>query len=149
MVEAGEIPEEAIADTLESIEGDFKEKADNTACMIKNLLAEAEAIKKEQEALAARAKSKLTRADGMKAYLARAMQETGVMKLETPRNVLSFRRSASLFIQDEEDFKQKHADLCKREIKVTIPKSEITKLIKEGQMIDGVELRENMNLQVK
>lgn len=149
MVESGEIPEEAIADTLESLEGDLREKADNIACMIKNLFAEAEAIKKEQETLSARVKSKLSKAEGMKAYLSRAMQETGMMKLETPRNALSFRRSMSLFIQDEEDFKQKHADLCKREVKVTIPKAEITKLIKDGREIDGAELRENMNLQVK
>ena len=34
-VESGEIPEEAIADTLEAIEGNFDDKVDSIACIIK------------------------------------------------------------------------------------------------------------------
>lgn len=148
-IENGEIPEEAIPDTLESIQDDFKTKADNIACCIKNLKAEAEAIKAEREALDERAKSKTARAERLKCYLSAAMQNTGITKIETSRNALSFRRSSALFIADEEDFKQRHADLCKQEIKVTIPRAEITKMIKSGKDITGAELRTNQNLQIK
>lgn len=149
MVETGEIPEEAVGDTLEAIQGEFNEKADNVACMIKNLLAEADALKVEKSALDSREKSKRAKADRMKTYLSESMKKLGIWKLETARNALSFRKSTSLYIQDEEDFKQRHMDLCKKEIVITIPKSEITKLLKSNEEISGAELRENQNLQIK
>ena len=39
-VESGEIPEEAVSDTLESLDGEFEDKADNIACYIKSLLSD-------------------------------------------------------------------------------------------------------------
>ena len=50
-MESGEIPEEAVQDTLEGLEGVFEEKADNIACLIKTLNAEASAIKTERDVL--------------------------------------------------------------------------------------------------
>ena len=47
-VESGEIPEEAIADTLEAIEGNFDDKVDSIACIIKSLLAEAKEINEKR-----------------------------------------------------------------------------------------------------
>lgn len=148
-VENGDIPEEAIKDTLEAISGEFNEKADNIACLIKNLNAEAAGIKTERNALDERYKSKLKQADNLKHYLSEAMQNLGFTKIETSRNFLSFRKSTAVVIADEEQFKSKHRNLCKVEEKVTIPKSEIAKLLKDGQQIDGAELQENRNLQVK
>lgn len=148
-VEAGEIPDEAIADTLESINGEFENKADNIACVIKSLLADAEAIKAEEKILKERRETKQRHVDSLKHYLSESMKHTGKSKIETARNCLSFRKSTSLSIIDEESFKKKHRDLCKIEEKVTIPKSDITKLIKSGQEITGAELVEKQNLQIK
>jgi hypothetical protein len=39
-IDNGEIPEEAIADTLESITAGIEEKADNIACLLKNIEAD-------------------------------------------------------------------------------------------------------------
>ena len=66
MVENGEIEEDAIADTLESIEGELEEKADNIACLIKSWQAEAEAIKAEEKALAERRKVKENQINNLK-----------------------------------------------------------------------------------
>ena len=49
-VENGDIPIEAVSDTLEAIEGEFEDKADNIACLIKNKEAEMLAIKAEKDA---------------------------------------------------------------------------------------------------
>lgn len=56
MAEDENIPPEALADTLESIDDEFETKVDSIACIIKDELATAEAIKKEIEALTARMK---------------------------------------------------------------------------------------------
>lgn len=84
-VENGEIPEEAINDTFEMLTGELDEKIDNTACVIKNLNAEAAAIKGEIDALAARKKSKENLVAYLKNKIAQAMQSSGKIKLETRR----------------------------------------------------------------
>ena len=148
-VESGEIPEEAVADTLEGIQGDFYDKADNIACMVKNLSADVVAMKAERDALSERIKSKQSKADSLKHYLSESMKTLDIPKIETSRNAISFRKSTSCFIADEEDFKQKHTDLCKKEIVVSIPKADIIKLLKDGQEISGAELKVSQNLQIK
>ena len=50
-------------DTLDSMAGEFREKADQIACAIKNLRAEAVAIKEEEAALYLRRKAKEIQAD--------------------------------------------------------------------------------------
>ena len=53
----GETDEQTILDTLESIEGEIEDKADNYARIIKNLTAEAEMVKAEADRLNRRRKS--------------------------------------------------------------------------------------------
>lgn len=148
-VESGDIPEEAVADTLEGIRGEFNEKADNIACMIKNLSADVDAMKNERDSLSDRIKSKQSKIDSLKHYLSESMKALELSKIETARNAISFRKSTSCFIADEEDFKQKHTDLCKKELVISIPKADIIKLLKDGQEISGAELRVSQNLQIK
>ena len=142
-VEDEEIPIEAVADTLEGIKGEFNEKADNIACMIKNQEAEMLAIKAEKEALDKRMKSKKAQIDSLKHYLSCSMQAIGMERLETPRNAISFRKSTSLYIADEEAFKEQYPDLCITETTVKIPKADVTKLMKEGKELEGAELSDS------
>jgi hypothetical protein len=66
-VEDGTIPEDAIEDTLEMLNGDYKDKLDNTVCAIKNLTAEAKMIDEEIKALTARKRQKRTPSTILKA----------------------------------------------------------------------------------
>ena len=116
MVEAGEIEEDAIADTLESIEGELEEKADNIACLIKSWQAEAEAIKAEEKALAERRKVKENQINNLKNYISNTMLTLGKTKIETSRNLISFRKSTALYISNEEWFMEKYPELVKTEI---------------------------------
>lgn len=149
MLENGEIEEDAIADTLESLDGEFDDKADNIACLIKALKAESDAIKQEEKALKERRESKERKAESLKDYLSGTMLKLGKSKVETPRNVLSFRKSTSLEITNEGWFMEKYPDLVKTEIKKSIPKKEVTDLIKTGKEFVGVQLVEKQNLQIK
>ena len=92
-IESGEIPEEAIADTLEAIEGEFDDKVDNIACIIKSLLAEAKEIKSERDALDGRMKQKQKTADRLTKSLKDEMLFSGRTKVETPRNVVKIRNN--------------------------------------------------------
>lgn len=149
MVENGEIDEDAIADTLESIDGEFEEKADNIACLVKTFRAEADAIKAEAKTLLERAATKERQTENLKNYISSTMIQLGKSKVETARNVLSFRESTSLQITDENWFMEKYPELVVTKETKSIPKKEVTDLIKEGHEFVGVELVEKRNLQIK
>lgn len=68
-VDAGEIPEEAFADTLEGLEGLLADKLDDCACAYKGLIAESKEIKAEEAALAARRKVKENEAARLASYI--------------------------------------------------------------------------------
>lgn len=147
--EAEDIPIEAILDTLESLQMEFDEKADNIACAIKNTLAEVDALKKEEQALQARRASKERLAERMKYAISAAMQRLGKSKIESSRNLITFRKSQSLVIQNENEFKTQYPDYCTTETVIKIPKKEITELIKKGQTFSGVSIETKQNIQIK
>lgn len=95
-----DIPEEAFADTLEGIQGEFNEKADSLACFIKSLKAEADDIKAEAAALKERENAKRARADRLRAYLLEQMEAIGVRKIESTRNVISVAKSPARLVVD-------------------------------------------------
>lgn len=152
MIEEGEIPEEAVIDTLESIEAIFEEKADNIACGIKNLLAEIEAIKKEKANLDSRIKAKTRTVEKMKAYLSEQLLRVGCSKMETARNKLSFRRSEKVMVDDVDAFIEwaatEHDDLLTYPAP-EINKTAIKKALVNGEAIAGAYITENQNIQIK
>ena len=148
-VEAGEIPEEAIADTLSCIEGEFEEKADNLACIIKQLRAEAKAIKAEAAVLSDRAEAKKGRSDTLVNYLLGQMQAVGKSKIETPRNAITVAKNPdSVNIVDERTLYMFRPDLFTAAVPMP-SKTAIKAAIKGGEDVPGVELVGSYGLRVK
>ena len=83
-----EIDEQMIFDTLESIEGEIEDKADNYAKIIKELEAKQKARKEEAKRLTDSAKVFENRVKALKNNLFNAMKETGKTKFAT--NLFSF-----------------------------------------------------------
>lgn len=152
-VDAGEIPEDAVADTLDGIEGEFDQKVDNIACLIKELRLEAQAIKEEADRLTARQRQKQARADWLARYLQANMQATGNGKIETARNRITIKKNpVSCKILDEDTvlgFLQLHgmADCYKQE--TTIKKRELLMRLKDGEEIPGAELETGERLEIR
>ncbi|MDR1240298.1 MAG: siphovirus Gp157 family protein [Oscillospiraceae bacterium] len=88
-----EVPDEKVNYKFQSLEGEFSEKADSIACFIKNLNAEAEAIKKEIASLIERGTSKLKCAERLTEYLKSQMEFIGKSKIETARNRITIRKN--------------------------------------------------------
>lgn len=150
-VDRGEIPEEAVYDTLESLDMQLDDKIDNVACMIKNLDAEAKAIKEEADNLTARAKAKTSKAEWLKGYLDTQMKQANKEKFESSRNKLSFRKSESVEINEEAFLPwaaQGHDDLLT--YKPPVPnKTAIKELLKSGGTAEGAAIVVKQNLQIK
>ena len=149
-VQNGDIPDEAIKATLQGLEGAIEEKADNIACIIKQLNAEINAIKAEEQALSQRRKTKENESDRLKAYLQKELEVAGMKKIETARNRISFRKSVQVDVQDENSFmKSPESENYLIYSAPKIDKTAIKEAIKAGIQVPGCQLVERQNLQIK
>ena len=83
MMEDGETDEQVIFDTLESIEGEIEDKADNYAKMIRNLQANVDVLKAEEERLYQRRKSTENHIQRLKDNLQANLEFIGKTKFKT------------------------------------------------------------------
>lgn len=149
-IDAGNIPEDAIADTLEAITGSIEEKADSIACILKSIEVEIAAFKAEEDRLCARRKAKQAAHDRLKAYLSGHLLAAGIDKVETPRNKITFLKSESVEIDEEAFTRWAMAfrdDLLIYTAKAN--KTEVKRAIEEGTEVIGAEIRVNQNIQIK
>lgn len=94
-IETGEIID---VDKLNELEIERDSKIENVACWIKELKAEAEAIKNEEQALAERQKVAENKAESLKKWLAYALQGE---KFKTAKCSVSFRNTESVEVTEE------------------------------------------------
>lgn len=143
-----ELPDEVIADTLESLQYPVEEKAKNVAMVIRNMESSAKAIKEAADAMIARAKAEENRAKNLKAYLQSVMEATGISKIESPYFVISIRNNPESVVIDAES--QIPADYM-REIPVSYSpdKTLIKKAIQDGFTVPGCHLTRTKSLQIK
>lgn len=150
-IDNDELPEEAIADTLEAIKGEIEVKADNIACLLKNIEADVTAIKAEETRLAERRKAKEKAHERLKQYLSDVLQKMSIDKVETARNNITFRKSESVEL-DEDTFiiwAQDNRDDLLTYSAPKANKTEIKKALKGGAEIVGASLITKKNIQIK
>lgn len=117
-------------------------KVENIACWIKNLQAEAEAYKKEEEAFRIRRKQAESRIESLKRYLTNWVSGE---KIETDRCKVSWRKSVSVEIQDESRVPE---DYKKEKVIINIDKVSIKKALTGGKDVPGASLLEKQNVQI-
>jgi hypothetical protein len=138
---------QTIADTLESLSGDLEVKATNVAMFVRNLEAQAEAIKAAEKAMADRRKAIEARAESIREYLHSNMDRTGITKIECPYFVLSIKKNpAAVKITGEvpDEF-------------LTTPKppepapdkAKIKEFIQSGNSPDWAKLEQGTRLEIK
>lgn len=138
-METGEIIDE---EALANLNMERDAKVENIALWVKNLLAEAKMIKEEKDNLAYRQKVCENKAESLKEYLSRFLAGE---KFKTAKISISYRKSERVNVLDigklDDDylkFKDPEPD-----------KTKIKKAIKDGVELDGVQLVENYNIQIK
>lgn len=131
---------------LDQSELSLKDKAQNIAFVNQELLNKKDAIKKEAERLNWLLKSINENEEKLKNYLSNSLQELWIAKLETDLFKISFRKSESIEITDEESIDKQ---FIKEKISTTIDKTAIKKAIKDWLEVKGAELKTNNNLQIK
>ncbi len=96
-----DLDEQTIADTLEGMAGDVEAKAVAVASVIKNIEAEANAIKEAIAAMQARQKAAEARADRLRDYLMGALEQCGIKRVSCPHFAIAIKaKPASVVIDD-------------------------------------------------
>lgn len=127
-----EIDVQCILDTLESIEGEIEDKADNYAVIIKELLADAEVCKQEKLRLEARQKSFETRAKFLKDRLEEVMRETGKTKFKTAKFSFGIQKNGGLVpLWIDEDY----SNIPQKYLKVEPDNTKIRQALDSGKNI--------------
>ena len=143
-LETGEIID---IDKLNELELERDAKIENVACWIKELKAEAEAIKAEKLALAERQRVAENKAESLKKWLAYALNGE---KFKTAKCSVSFRKTESVEVTDEglSNLMKEHDELLT--YKAPEPnKKAIKQAIKDGLSVEGVRLGCNTSVIIK
>ena len=141
--ETGEIKNNDFVNFLDEIDEEKEKKVLNIACFIKNIKAEASAIKAEKDKLAKRQKVCDNKAEHLKIYLQLNISEGE--KYKDARAAISWRKSSSVFVNcDPETLPREY---CK--VRIEPHKELLKKILESGQEIEGVEIVTKNNLQVK
>ena len=139
--ETGEINEDAIK-ALEEMQMAWDEKVENIGCFIKNLKADADAIKAEKMALAKRQQTAENKAERLQQYLTDML---GGQTSSSPRVAISYRKSTQVKCDDifkvpDEWLRYKDPELDKKAVK---------EALKNGEEVPGCYLEETRNIQIK
>lgn len=141
--ETGEIKNEEALDALEELQMQREEKIEGLLLWVKNLTAEAEAIKKEKATLETRQKALEKRANTLMGILAK---ELNGEKFDTPRVSVRWRKSES--VEYKGDVYLLPED-CIKYLTPEINKTELKKKLKNGANIPGAEIVVRNNMQIK
>jgi hypothetical protein len=149
----GEIDADVFFDTIEGLEGEIDDKIDATCSIIKNKLAEADAIHAESEALAERYRSRKKEAQRISERLASLMLRVGKDKYESPRHAIKFNKGEKVEFTDEdaliEYLIKTHPEIVTEKTEVTVSKTDVKRLIKSGEAIPFTEFSQTMNISIK
>lgn len=154
-IETGEIydSQEELDKAIDACELDLDTKLENIGCYIKNLEADVEAFKREEDNLYKRRKSAENKIESLKRYLNGYLtacypndEDKAKWRFKSPRVVLGFRRSTTVEVPNLEELDK---DFIKIKTETSADKKAIKDAITNGQKVQGAFLKQNVNLSVK
>lgn len=144
-----DIPAEAIADTLEGLQGDLEMKARNVAAFFRNLEAEVEAMRSAEKRIADRRKVIERKIEAGREYLKTNMERAGITKITAPEFVLSIKKNPpSVEVVDEAGVPEMfwHVEVVETR---DLDKKMIADALKGGIDVPGCRLLQKTRLEVK
>lgn len=143
-----DIDDQTIADTLEGLEGELVQKAQNVAAFAMNMEAEADALKAAEKRLADRRRAIEKKSAKMREYLLMNMEKSGITEIKAIDDTFRVRLMAgrqSVVIDSDESIPKEY-----RRIK-TIDEPDkvaLAKALKDGEDIPGASLVRKPQLKI-
>ena len=148
LIQEGELDNDMLLSTLESVELDIETKADNICCIIKELEGNVNTLASEKERLASLSERYKKNIDQLKNYLKINLVKVGKEKLKTDRfsiNVAS--RKPKLVINEEllsNNYKYEETKIITK-----IDRDKVVDDINNGVIVDGVTIEEVKALTIR
>lgn len=149
LADNGDVPVEAIRDTLEALGGEIEIKAVNVVKFALSLEATADSIEAAAKAMQERANRVRKRSEQIRAYLLFQMQATGIRKITCPEFSIALRANPEAVVIDD------HATVPAEFMVQPEPpaprpdKKALKEALKSGAQIPGVWLQSGERLEVK
>ncbi|GAB2723099.1 siphovirus Gp157 family protein [Halomonas garicola] len=142
-----DLPAEAVADTLEGLEGQLQEKATNVAAFMQHLKATAEAIKEAEAKMAKRRRAIENRAASLRDYLHDNMEAAGISRIESPWFELKIQNNPpAVAVEDEQSL----PDRFKQEVTtIKVDRNAIKAALKAGEAVPGATLTAGTRLAIR
>ena len=144
----GELTPE-IAERLEINDENFNEKIPNTVNWIKHQEDLLDNIKKESKRLSELKKSVEKNIKSHSENIKNAMLLRDLNRYEAGTNILSFRKSVGLDIEEGFNVESLDEEYQNSKTTITPDKKAIKEALKKGDVVEGCSLSERMNLQIK
>lgn len=138
-METGEIID---TEALEKLQMARDKKIENIGCWIKNLLADAKALKEEKDKFAKRQKTAECKAASLKEYLSGYLNGE---KFESTEVSISFRKSDSVVVAENAIVPEEFL----KYVEPTPDKVGLKAALKAGKEIPGITLVTSQNIQIK
>ncbi|MED5050599.1 siphovirus Gp157 family protein [Anoxybacillus rupiensis] len=142
---AEEMESDAIVDTLEALQDEIEEKAENIAKLIRNLEADVKVIKEEEQRLADRRRSIESKIVRLKAYLQEQLEVAGLQKVKRPTITVAIQSNPpSVEIADEK--------LIPSEFMIPqykVDRKSILERLKNGEIIPGAKLVQGRGVRIR
>lgn len=138
-LETGEIID---AEKLNALMMERDEKIEKVALWIKELKAEAEALKAEKQSFADRQRAAENKIESLKKWLADALNGE---KFKTTKVAVSFRKTKSVDVPDIFALDENYVKYAEP----TADKAAIKKAIEAGETVKGAQLVENVSISIK
>ena len=139
--------DESLEADLDAVVGAMEEKVEACIVVLRELDAEAAAIKVEEQRLATRRKAREAGAERLRAYVGRCLTLAGTRKIATPTAVVSLRASSSVVV----DVAPEALPEAYRRTKTTVDvdKVALKAAIERGETIEGVSIVTRDSVQVR
>lgn len=137
------VPEDQLADTIEDMKGDFKEKAESILYILANMNSQAYAYKAEEKRLSDKRKSTEKQIERLKEYLLFNMQELNSGEINNGIMSAKIRKGLPILVIKDED----SIPVEWKEIKTTVStdKRGLLKALKDGEAVEGAEIGTGKN----
>ena len=148
LIQEGELDNEMLATTLESIDLEIEVKADNIAALIKELDGNLATLGKEKDRIDKLARSYKANQDFLKNYLKDNLIKVGKEKLKTDRFYINVSNRKSKLVINEELLSNNYK-YEETKIITIINRDKITDDINNGVIVDGVTIEEVKALTIR
>lgn len=141
--------ETTIADTIDGMAVEFREKAVAVVSAARNLEALALSIKSAEDEMYERRKALEKRAAAIRAYVKEQMERAGIQKLECPHFQIAIRHNPPAIVVDAPTMVPERFWVQQPPPPPTLDKNALKAALKAGEDVPGVHLSSSTRLDVK